>query len=157
MWALWGRGGFSRPSLPRCVLQLQPGKAKLSGALSLSLPGAFFFYPSPPFFQISLQLSKQMGETLEQGCGAGEGSEWAYRSPGETYLVPELVCALRLQEPKSWNLLVERKVLYQKHIGCRRSCALPRSRWFKTRKEEDQSPDLAGQGETPAEAPGILG
>lgn len=42
------------------------------------------------------------------------------------YLVPEYVCLLWLQEPKSWNLLVGRKVFYQKHIGCRRSCTLPR-------------------------------
>lgn len=61
------------------------------------------------------------------------------------YLVPEYVCLLWLQETKSWNLLVGRKVFYQKHIGCRRSCTLPHQRWFRREREErgeGRRPDL---------------
>lgn len=82
-------------------------------------------WPSLLSLQMSLQLPKKMGRLWSKDTSGG-GSQWESRGPGDRYLVPELACVLWLQEPKSWNLLVGRKVLYQKHIGRRRSCALPR-------------------------------
>lgn len=45
---------------------------------------------------------------------------------------------------KSWNLLVGRKVIYQKHIGCWRSCGIA---WLKMVSEKEEK---EGEGDSPS-------
>lgn len=122
--SLGGTDGSRRPSLPRCLLSL----GKLSQAPSLVLSGAF---PAPlssfPSLSLFLQISVQFSKKMERLGAREPGEEAVNGNLGETEKRTWSLnsCVLWLQEPKSWNLLVGRKVLYQKHIGCRRSCTLP--------------------------------
>lgn len=127
--------------------------------LFLALSPELFFSPSLSFLANFTPTYKENGETGARKGARGGGSEWESRSPGERYLVSELLCVVTSGAKKLEFVSREKSALSETHWLPEKLCCHVKDglREGKKRRGERQPPDLARQGETLAEAPGILG